>query len=280
MITMIDKAEGFESSAKSERRVYLVRGSTDQAVVRAHVLANTPPMLGALRRGVPTFNTIRPGVWQVSLEWGPISGDTQRIQPETTDFFTSGSVRAVDVTLTQAIQHIGSFGNSGSVSTPYSGAINVDDQGVAQGVSIPTGMQQFDERGYKPAAAVDGAWIRLIGRNAFKVNSDVFRGFQPGELLYMGSSWSFRAGQNDYEVISTFAIAENQDAFTINADGGTGASISVPGKEGHDLLWVEYRDVPDPSGRIIKVPDVAHIERVFRRTSFAALQLPNPTTPT
>lgn len=277
MITMIDKAEGFESSAKSERRVYLVQGSTDQAAVKAHVLANTPPMLGALRRGVPTFNHVRPGVWQVGLEWGPISGDTQRIQPETTDFFTSGSIRAVDVTLTQAIAHIGSWGNSGSVTTPYAGAINVDDQGVAQGVSIPTGMQQFDERGYKPAASVDGNWVRLIGRNAFKVNSDVFRGFQPGELLYMGSSWSFRADKNDYEVISTFAIAENQAAFTINPGGGAGATIAIPEKEGHDLLWVSYRDVPDASGRIIKIPDIAHIERVYRRTSFAALQLPNHT---
>lgn len=276
MITMIEKAEGFESSSQLERRLYIVVGSSDLAAVKAHVFAETPVLIGSLRRGVPSFNTVRPGVWKVSIDWGPISGDTQRIQPETTDFFTSGSIRAVDVTLTQAIEHIGSYGNSGPVSTPFAGAINVDDQGVAQGVSIATGMQQFEERGYKPAAEVDAAWVRLVGRNAFKVNSDVFRTFQPGELLYMGSTWSYRADKDDYEVVSTFAIAENQGEFTINEDGGAGETISVPEKQGHDLLWVQYRDIPDESGRIVKVPDVAHVERVYRRVNLNSLGLPNP----
>jgi hypothetical protein len=275
-ITMLEVGSGFEYGPDRQSRLYILRGDNDPAAIQAHLLANTLTTLGTLRRGAPIIRQITNSVFEARVTWGSTSGGSLRVRPETTDFFQSFETQRTDVLLTYALEHIGSWGNAGSVSTLTGGAINVDEQGVPQGVSVPTGNGILTERGFKPVGSITTSWLRDINRNAFKINSDNFRGFSPGEVLFLGSRGEPRVDKGDYEIVSQFAIAENRGAFVINAGAPSGETISVPGKRGFDFLWVQYRDVPDVTGRLKKIPDIAHLERVYDEIAFSSLDLPDP----
>jgi hypothetical protein len=275
-IEMIEVGGGFEQGTAQQSRLYILRGETNPDTVLAHLVANTPANLGRLRRGDPIIRPVTVGVYEGRVTWGSTSGGSIRVQPQTTDFFQSFETQRSEVLLTYSLEHIGSWGNAGGVSTLTGGALNIDENGVPQGVSVPTGNGILTERGFKPVGSITTAWLRTINRNAFKVNSDNFRGFEPGEVLFLGSRGEPRIANGDYEIVSQFAISENKDAFVINAGAPTGEFINIPGKKGWHYLSVQYRDVPDASGRLRKIPDLAHIDRVYDEVSFAALDLPEP----
>lgn len=275
-IEMIEVGGGFEGGVERQSRLYIIRGTNVFETALAHALANTPTTLNSLRRGEPILRHVTVNVWEARINWGSTSGGSLRVRPETTDFFQSFETQRSEVLLTYSLEHIGSWGNAGQVSTLTGGALNIDENGVPQGVSVPTGNGILTERGFKPVGSITTAWLRTINRNAFKVNSDNFRGFEPGEVLFLGSRGEPRVDKGDYEIVSQFAISENKDAFVINAGAPSGETISIPGKQGWDYLSVQYRDVPDASGRLRKIPDIAHIDRVYDRVALASLDLPEP----
>jgi hypothetical protein len=250
-----------------ERR-YSLTGSTVDADIQAHVLANTATTVGSLTRDKPVITSVAPGIYEARVRYGPASGSIT-VPPPTGAFYISGATTGDDVTLTQALDHIGTWGNAGAVSTPYMGAINVNDDGEPEGVSVPTGRLTWTETGYLPIATVNLAFLRNLALNTGTVNSDSTRGFAPGELRYDGTRFTKRDAEGDYELVSEFSVSPNQTGITIG-------DVSVPGtKEGWDYLWVSYRKEPDASGQYVKVvPDLVHIERVYRRINFSSLGLP------
>jgi hypothetical protein len=268
-IVVTELGDGATFGTERTDRVYQVTGSDVELDIINAVLAAAPTTVRALKRGAPIIQHIAPNLYEARVTWASDSGGSLSVQPETNTFFLSGDTTGEEVTLTQAISHIGTWGSAGSVSTPYLGAINVNDDGEPEGVAVKTGSLQFVETGYVLASTATTSYFRTLARATGSVNSDTFRGFSAGELLYLGSQFQYRADKLDYEITSRFAVSENRTSIDV------GGVITVPSKEGWDYLWVSYIREPDSTGQYIKVvPNLAHVERVHRRVSFASLGLP------
>ena len=250
-------------------RVYKVTGSDVEADLLSHVRANTPTTIDTFKRGEIELEQLAPSLYEATVRWASDSGGSLTVRPETGSFFLSGDTTGEEVTLTQSLEHVGTWGSGGSVSTPYMGAINVNADGEPEGVSVKTGTLNFVETGYVAASTATVAYFRNLALKTGSVNSDTFRGFAAGEVLYLGSQFQYRADKDDYELTSRFAIAPNRTSVSV------GGVITVPSKQGWDYLWVSYVLEPDTTGQYVKtVPNLAHVERVYPRVAFSTLGLP------
>jgi len=83
-------------------------------------------------------------------------------------------------------------------------------------------------------------------------------------VKFDGVSGSERGGE-DCEMTFSFNARPNRKSFTIG-------EIDVPSKDGWDYLWIEYRQKPHGTAKKL-VPEavLVHIERVYKRSDFAAL---------
>ena len=112
-----------------------------------------------------------------------------------------------------------------------------------------------------PQGVVDESFARTLARNTGKVNSDSWRGFDAGELLFIGASGS-DGSEADAEVSYQFAASENA-TLTIG-------EIADVVKKGHEALWIEYED-DEEDDEAVQIPKRIHIERVYSDMSFASI---------
>jgi len=94
--------------------------------------------------------------------------------------------------------------------------------------------------------------FQLTGR----VNTGAFKGFNAGEVLFLGASGS-RRGYGDWEITFRFAASPNVTNLTIG-------DITGINKKGWEYLWVRYADSEDTAAKaLVKKPIAVYIERVY-----------------
>ncbi|KAA0215760.1 MAG: hypothetical protein DYG94_06340 [Leptolyngbya sp. PLA3] len=100
-----------------------------------------------------------------------------------------------------------------------------------------------------------------------KVNSNSWKGFNAGEVLFLGASGSRRGTSADADWEITFRFAASANALGISVGPISGIS-----KKGWEYLWVRYADAEDAgSNAIVKRPVAAYVERVYDEGNFSAL---------
>jgi hypothetical protein len=116
-------------------------------------------------------------------------------------------------------------------------------------------------------AAYQGTLYQATG----KINLNAFKGFNPGECLFMGASGSQRSGQgsygnigpaDDFEITFKFASSPNVSGLAI-----CGGAINITSANGWDYIWV--RTTPGADG--LPTPSEAHVVKVYQSYNFAAL---------
>lgn len=81
------------------------------------------------------------------------------------------------------------------------------------------------------------AWKRKMSRFNRCLNSGTFKGWSPGEVLFMGCNYSTPvSGVDDVVVEFNFSIAENEDNAVV---GGHAIGMVL----GHDYIWTMQTDV-------------------------------------
>jgi hypothetical protein len=114
----------------------------------------------------------------------------------------------------------------------------------------------------RPQGVIDEEYARNIGRLTGKMNSTEFRGFDPGEVLFLGGTGP--DGTNaEAEVTLQFAAEQNLQDLIIGAIDGIE-------KKGHDLLWVMWKD-DVAGGKPTKAPLAVYVERVYEEADLAGL---------
>jgi hypothetical protein len=145
-------------------------------------------------------------------------------------------------------------------------AIGVDSNGV-NGVDVITPALQWQETYDVPAAYVTSEWIRAVAGITGTTNSDAFRGFEAGEVLFVGCSgsheWDDQKGHGPWSLSFKFVASRNVTGETIG-------SISGIEKKGHEYLWVRYEDAVEGSS-LLKKPKAVYVNRVYKESSFAGL---------
>ena len=100
-----------------------------------------------------------------------------------------------------------------------------------------------------------------------KVNSSSFKGFDAGEVLFLGASGTRRGtGSKDlWEITFKFAVSPNTKNLKVG-------DISVGSKKGWEYMWVKYQsDIDNSRENIIAKPVGVYIEQVYEYANLRGL---------
>ena len=111
------------------------------------------------------------------------------------------------------------------------------------------------------------AWIRGVAGVTGTTNNGSFRGFEAGEVLFVGCSgsqeWDDQKGRGPWSLSFRFVASKNVTGQTIG-------SISGIEKKGHEYLWVRYEDAVS-SSTLLKQPKAVYVSKVYKDSDFSAL---------
>jgi len=145
-------------------------------------------------------------------------------------------------------------------------AIGVDSNGV-NGVDVVVPQLQWQESYDVPNTYVTDAYIRGVSGVTGTTNNASFRGFEAGEVLFVGCSgsqeWDDQKGRGPWSLSFRFVASKNVTGETIG-------DISGVSKKGHEYLWVRYEDAVD-SNVLLKKPKAVYVNKVYRESAFSAL---------
>lgn len=145
----------------------------------------------------------------------------------------------------------------------FKGAINVKDDSV-EGVDVEIPAYHWEETYHVNPAIVTQDYRNAVGLMTGSVNSDFFRGLNPGECKFLGARGS-QKGMEDFEITFRFAASPNLTNFQVG-------DIPVAQKLGWDYLWISYdKKVDSGSHRLVQVPAWAVIDQVFPMVPFSTL---------
>lgn len=207
----------------------------------------------------PVFVDIEdPGrsVWRGTMHYG-----LTRLQQETgaaeESFRTGGGTQHI----TQSRETVGVYGEN---APDFRGAIGVTADGI-EGVDVRVPFYQWTETKYLPAAYVTQSYKVSLARMTGSMNLQLFRGFAPGEVLFLGADGHYRQGRRDWRIAFSFAARPNRYDVTI----GTITGIE---KRGWDYLWIRYEETEDTgAGAMVQRPVAVYVERVYPWGDFLRL---------
>jgi hypothetical protein len=195
--------------------------------------------------------------WQVAINYakdGANDGDAPLKRARSFD--TTGGTQHITQAESETIFGGGpSFGN----------AISVDDNGV-NGVDVVVPQLSWSETYDVPNAYVTDAYIKGVATQTGRTNASSFRGFDAGEVLFLGCSgsqeWDDEKGRGPWSLSFRFVASPNVTGQTVGA-------MSV-NKKGHEYLWVRYEESSTSTDRV-KKPKYAYVNKVYKDGNFSAL---------
>jgi hypothetical protein len=256
-------------AASNYQKSYKVFGTTDDVelhtAINARVTAELaywqyPGVTGMqLRAEQYSVSYLGDDAWQVTISYSK-EGAEDGTDPlkRSRSFDTTGGTQ--HITQAQAERKYGSGAPS------QDSAIAVDSNGV-NGVDIVVPQLQWQESYDVPNAYVTSAWIRTVSGITGTTNSATFRGFEAGEVLFVGCTgsqeWDDQKGRGPWSLSFRFVASKNVTGQTIG-------SVTGVEKKGHEYLWVRYEDSVD-SNLLLKKPKYVYVNRVYRESDFSGL---------
>lgn len=193
---------------------------------------------------------------------GAGDGSGEDVAPEL-EFDTGGGT----VHITQARETIDSVLLGGGVAPSTKDAIGVSKDEV-KGVDIPAPGGEFS-LSYTFSQLSNGYFRRLMAMSGRAVNDAAFKGFEAGEVLFVGCSGHYRAG-GKWKLVFRFKFQPNEVNIPV------GDQLTIPAKAGWDLIDVLYSEVKDElAGRkvIVQRPYAAYVRRVMVWSDFKVLSI-------
>ena len=201
--------------------------------------------------------------WQLQVTYVKGGADDPQ-QPEQAVF-----KRARSFDTTGGTQHITQAAGERAYGTgvpAMGGAIGVDEDTV-QGVDIVVPALQWSESYEVPSGYVSNGYMRILADLTGSVNTGSFRGFQAGEVLFMGASgsqeWHSDRGDGPWSLSYKFVASPNATGLAV----GTITGIE---KKGHEYLWVRYESSVD-NNTLFKKPRHVYVNKVYRDGNFDLL---------
>jgi len=235
-----EATEGAESPAAT--LLYIVQGTEDDDLVRAAVEGEVPALYQGLVFEDYHIAHLGGGVWDVAARYG------KRKQPGESSFSfdTGGGTQHI----TQSVLTVARYP---AAAPNLQGAIGFSGESV-QGTDITVPVYNFTETHYLPVASVTAGYKATLFSLTGRVNNGAFKGFSPGEVLFLGASGSQR-GDDDWEITFRFAASPNVTGLAVG-------SITGITKRGWDYLWVLYADAEDQNV-LVKRPAAVYVEQVY-----------------
>lgn len=251
-----DVVRGINPSAQLN---FVINGTEDYEEALTQLATDAPLMFDNLPRLNYGIEPVAASIWLGFARYG-----YQSVQPTgeaVYQFDTGGGSQHI----TQSLATVGRYPRPGAVAANFMGAIGVTADSV-QGVDITVPVYSFSEVHYKNNAFVDDTYKATLFELTGTVNSQTFRQFAAGEVLFLGASGTKR-GSDDWELVYRFSASPNMTDMVIG-------DITGITKAGWEYLWVQYIDAEDASAQtLIKQPASVHIEQVYPYQDFDRLGL-------
>jgi hypothetical protein len=254
-----------------EARYRITSAVTDTlADVEAALLATSPSTYrGLYRASPPHIDQLGGEVWIGTVRYA--ANAFAAVQVPTFQFTTAGGTKHI----VRGVAHIGSYDKNGNLATPnpHGGFINVDEQKggklQAAGTDIVFPVYKFSETHYFSVNDVDNFYKGVLFSLTGRVNNGPFKGFNPGEVLFLGATGTLR-DQFWWEITFEFAASPNLTNVVINEDSDQ--ELHVPVLGGWDYLWIEHVTTADNAiFRCVMNPEVAHVEQTYYDGDFSFL---------
>jgi hypothetical protein len=196
-------------------------------------------------------------------------GTAQKDDPEEDAVEYEFNFQAPSAHIYQSLQTISKTAASGT-ARDFKGAINVVNDGGklrVEGYNVAPPPVTFNLRYYPANGSITSFYQTTVENLVGLVNSTSFKGRPAGSLMLVQASGGARnnAGWN---IGFGFAYIQNRTSLVVG-------DITVPSKDGMDLLWAYYEDEKDAAATgnigLIKKPKFAYVERIFYRGNFNAL---------
>lgn len=268
-ITVTEKPLSRESQSgdgASAQLLYSVKGTADDIAARAALVSESPASHDSQpRKNVrarPVFvdaNNPDVCIWDGEVNYGvdarPDTGDS------TFSFDTGGGTQHI----TQSLETVGAYGThkDGTVAlvTDYGGAIGVSGRNV-EGCDIVVPVYNWTETHYLNDVYVTQAYRRALFWITGRINNASFRGFEPGEVLFMGASGTKRQ-EEDWEITFRFAASPNLIDLIVS-------NIAGIAKRGWEYMWVRYDD-DEVGGGLVMRPLAVYVERTYNYRDFSGM---------
>ncbi|NBW14852.1 MAG: hypothetical protein EBR82_43315 [Caulobacteraceae bacterium] len=277
-----------KKAASTMRRSYKVFGYTDDTPLHADCNQRITGQLmfwqypGAnvqLRAESYTVDYLGDDAWHVEIQYEKVGADASEPDPlkRSRSFDTSGGTQHI----TQALDNVTVLtGRTGTTTVTQSGerryppstapsmngAIGVDGSSV-NGVDIVVPALTWTETYDVPSTYVTSGYIRGLAGLTGSVNNASFRGFDAGEVLFVGCSgsqeWDEEKGNGPWTLSFKFVASPNVTNQKIG-------DITGVEKKGHEYLWVRYEDAVS-SNDLVKRPRSVYVNRVYRDGNFSGL---------
>ena len=270
-------------------RRWVAFGSADVGAIDLATLATADLLWYGLVRGKARYEPQGGGVWYAEVDYEPLTagnalGGTPTVPTsgpsDTTPLGAGPDGGGFDCTIdltsemlrvTQSretlYRRVAADGVGPGVGTGrnYQQAIGVTKDRV-EGCEVLAPKLTFSHT--VPRANVLLGYVRQLRSQVATTNDRLWWGFSRGELLYLGASGrpAQDGANNKWLVTHQFAVGENE----LNLDVGGG--ITVPEKRAWDYLWCAYEEQV-VGGLLLQVPAQANVERVYRETNYALLQI-------
>jgi hypothetical protein len=244
--------EGVQREQATAELVYRVEGTRNDGAVRATVEMTLPAFYAGLPFDTYRIEPLGNGLWDVTARY---SSDPLKESQFTFD--TGGGTTHI----TQSLQTVAKHARPGKSAPDFKGAIGVTTDSVDE-TDITVPVYAFTETHAIPAELVTPAYKVTLFTLTGRTNLHMFKGFQPGEVLFLGASGAKR-GKDDWEITYRFAASPNVSGLTIG-------DIENVDKRGWEYLWVRYADAEDEDV-LVKQPIAVYVERVYEQGNFGLL---------
>lgn len=245
-------------------KVYYASGSKDENFVLNAAVAATPAAIftpqGKLYRQDVRLSWKAAAYCEVSVPY-----TKRNVNEPDISFDTTGGT----VHITSSRQTVEKYGVGGAGDAPdmkQTIGVNGDD---VDGCDIAVPALKLTVSFRHPSGVITMAQVRSLARSTAYVNSDVWLGFQPGEVLFLGASGGW-GPETETTIQYQFACSENAENGVAGDKRLTIGDIANIVKKGHDYVWVRYVDDVD-AGRPIKKAKHVYVERVYETVSFFLL---------
>jgi len=234
---------------------WLVDGTADENLARTEVLNQAPIFLNGAARSELSLKSMGPTSFKAKLMYRGAS----------TEFGGNGEVEAsgfgFDITtentrITHGTQ-VKSYTKEGVNPDDFQGALNIQDtygeNPVVQGLDIPTAIGQFHEIHERSVSSITYSYYRTIMALVGSYNATSFRGFPPGEVMFLGARGS-RSGLLTVPVSYYFNVSPNVGNLTIG-------EVEVDSKFGFEVLDVKVI-IKRKAGAKVAVPEVRQVDKI------------------
>lgn len=202
------------------------------------------------------------GTWFSSVTYQVSSSTLLQIGGDSVyNFDTTGGTQHI----THSIQTIDKKGPTGRQAPDNKQAIGATATAV-EGCDIVVPIYHFSETHIVDDDDVTAGYKLLLSEMTGTVNNAVWKGYQIGEVLFLGAVGTQR-GNADWEITYRFAASLNKTGIVVG-------DVEPIDKKGWEYFWVLYEPVED-TGAIFQIenPRATYVEKVYELDTFADLNI-------